>query len=112
MQASNQVFEAFWTTAQSKIAQDQFQLAPGCYSLLWDFLKNAADAYASSAAHGNLQSELDNVSRFVQAMIHESTAAVSLGQNLGAPEFENYSVLHEWSFDGARNRFCPCFPFC
>lgn len=102
MMSPEDPFAQLWGLAIRTASHAGFEFAPHCESLVREFVR---DGVVRMGAQGVLDDPASlrkadrNLVRFVEGMI---TTARDMGSD----------VLHEGTFGGARNRFCPLWPFC
>ncbi|SEC08040.1 hypothetical protein SAMN05443244_2596 [Terriglobus roseus] len=95
-------FETEWTAvAQEYAASRGYRFSDECLSDLRGFLAGGLANLGHRSSEIEIRSYNSSVVQLVQAMIDES-AEVADGE----------TILHEWTLQAARVKFCPLFPFC
>ena len=90
-------FGSLWSVVQEEAQRENMKIAQNCEGLLRDLITQKKGAWRKQGFAKEDESE--NLREFVRAMIEEA-------KSQGAAE------LHEWSFEAAKRKLCPIWPFC
>jgi hypothetical protein len=95
----NAMTEQLWDIVVTESRRHRLGIAQNCESLLRQFIQHGAAALGDSPAPDEAQEAQENLRRFVRLMVKDALK-------------KGYTELHEDTFDEAKSRLCPLFPFC
>jgi hypothetical protein len=100
---SGRLARALWTVAQATAEAHGVRFESGCQQLTEQFVHDGAEILAKENKaddRATVSEALRNTVRYVELIIEDAQAGSTPGE------------LHEYNFQRAQSRFCPCFPFC